>query len=466
MTVDPWRVAQIAVGRGPGQDDSVGSGYLIGPGRVLTAAHVVAGAQVVRVRLDAGQEAEIEVLAESWWADPAGHLGTDLAVITIPPSATAGRTVEAVRFGRISDCTAVLMVQAFGFPLFKLRDDPGAGDGLFVLRDFEQASGHAPVAANRRTGSLAVYLDDPPVLQPAKGDPSPWEGMSGGPVWSGDRIVGVVAEHHVSEGTGRLTVRRIDRAYGGLPASDLNEFAELLSLPRFAHELPDVVPVEQDRLVRSAYLAQVRDIAPDELMGRDDELAQWAEFCAGAEPYAWWQAGPWAGKSALASWFVIHPPVGVDVVSFFITGRLIGQADSDAFLDAMIEQLNSLYPASGKSPAVAGARAGAWWDLLGSAAAEASGGGRRLVVVVDGLDEDEAGATPARGRPSIASLLPRRPPPGVRFIVTSRRDPGLPDDLAMNHPLRTCMPHRLADVGGGREHCPQCQAGAEVPAYG
>jgi tetratricopeptide (TPR) repeat protein len=404
---------------------------------------VVAGAQVVRVRLDVGQEAEIDVLAESWWADPAGHRGADLAVVTISQTATAGRRVEPVRFGRISDCTAVLMVQAFGFPLFKLRDDPAAGDGRLVLRDFEQASGHAPVAANRRTGSLAVYLDDPPVLQPAAGKPSPWEGMSGGPVWSGARIVGVVAEHHVSEGTGRLTVRRIDRAGEQLSRSDLDALSELLGLPRFVGDMSDVVPVEQDRLVRSAYLAQVRDIAPDELIGRDRELAEWAEFCAGTEPYAWWQAGPWAGKSALASWFVIHPPVGVDVVSFFITGRLIGQADSDAFLDAMIEQLNSLYPASGNSPAVAGARAGAWWDLLGSAAAEASEGGRRLAVVVDGLDEDEAGATPARGRPSIASLLPRRPPPGVRFIVTSRPDPGLPDDLVMNHPLRTCTPHRL-----------------------
>ena len=63
--------------------------------------------------------------------------------------------------------------------------------------------------------------------------------------------------------------------------------------------------------------------------------------------------------------------------------------------------------------------------------------------MVDGLDEDEAGATPPRGRPSIASLLPRRPPPGVRFIVTSRPDPGLPDDLPIDHPLRTCTPHRL-----------------------
>ena len=119
-----------------------------------------------------------------------------------------------------------------------------------------------------------------------------------------------------------------------------------LGLAPAVGELSDVVPAGPGQLVRSAYLEQVRDIAPDALIGRDGELAEWAEFCAGPEAYAWWQAGPWAGKSALASWFVTHPPAGVDVVSFFITGRLAGQADSDAFLDAMIEQLNALGPAA------------------------------------------------------------------------------------------------------------------------
>ena len=442
--VDPWRVAQIAADRGPGHVGLRGSGYLVAPGRVLTAAHVVTGASVIRVRLDVGQDTEIEVQAESWWADPAGHEGTDLAVVIIPEAATGGRTFEPARFGRIRDCTAALLVNAFGFPLFKLRDDPANAGHRAVFRDFEQAIGHAPVAANRRQGTLAIYLDDPPPSQPPKGEPSPWQGMSGGPVFTAGRIVAVMAEHHPREGTGRLTARRIDRAYDKLPASDLGRLAELLGLAPAASGLSDVIPLEQAQAARSRYLRQVRDIAPDRLIGREDELADWAEFCAGAESYAWWQAGPWAGKSALASWFVLHPPAGVDVVSFFITGRLADQADSGAFLDAMIEQLNSLYPASGSPPAVAGAREGAWGDLLESAAAEADERARRLVIVVDGLDEDEAGATPSRGRASIARMLPRRPPSGVRFIVTSRPDPGLPEDLPHDHPLRTCNPHHLS----------------------
>jgi hypothetical protein len=355
VMVEPWRVAQLAVDRDPGRGGSRGSGYLVAPGRVLTAAHVVAGASAVRVRLDVGQATEVDVEAVSWWADPKGHDGTDLAVVIIPEEVNAERECEPTRFGQISDGTTVLKVQAFGFPRFKLRADSGDVDQPGVFRDFEQVTGHTPVAANRRQGTLAVYLDDPPPERPAAGEPSPWEGMSGGPVWAAGRIVAVLAEHHSSEGTGRLTARRVDRAYNQLPAAELAGFVDVLGLASAAGGLPDVVPAGPGELVRSAYLAQVADIAPDELVSREDELAEWAEFCAGTDPYAWWQAGPWAGKTALASWFVTHPPAGVDVVSFFITGRLYGQADSDAFLDAVIEQLGAFAPAGGESPVAAGA---------------------------------------------------------------------------------------------------------------
>src|SRR6266436_9450679 len=118
VIVEPWRVAQLAVDRGPDRDGLRGSGYLIAPGRVLTAALVVAGASAVRVRLDVGKDTQVEVQAETWWADPAGHNGTDLAVVTIPEDVTAGRECKLARFGRIGDGADVLMVQAFGFPRF------------------------------------------------------------------------------------------------------------------------------------------------------------------------------------------------------------------------------------------------------------------------------------------------------------------------------------------------------------
>ena len=63
--------------------------------------------------------------------------------------------------------------------------------------------------------------------------------------------------------------------------------------------------------------------------------------------------------------------------------------------------------------------------------------------MIDGLDEDEAGATPTRGRPSIASSLPGVPLPVSDSLHQPTR-PGLPDDLLSDHPLRACKPHRLS----------------------
>ncbi|MCW2929248.1 MAG: hypothetical protein JWM19_210 [Actinomycetia bacterium] len=72
----------------------------------------------------------------------------------------------------------------------------------------------------------------------------------------------------------------------------------------------------------------MRRIATPALRDRDEELAELARFCLApdAGPYAWWRAGPWAGKSALLSTFVLRPPAElaerVKIVSFFITARL------------------------------------------------------------------------------------------------------------------------------------------------
>jgi hypothetical protein len=93
-----------------------------------------------------------------------------------------------------------------------------------------------------------------------------------------------------------------------------------------------------------AYLEQVRRIAPPELLGRDGELAELARICLSADagPYVWWRAGPWAGKSALLSAFVLCPPPGARIVSFFITARLAAQDTREAFTEVLAEQLAAL----------------------------------------------------------------------------------------------------------------------------
>lgn len=94
-------------------------------------------------------------------------------------------------------------------------------------------------------------------------------------------------------------------------------------------------------VARSVYRRQVQRIFPWQLVGRDAELAELTAFCRrpGGGSYVWWQGPAWAGKSALMAWFVLHPPAGVRVVSFFVTARFAGQNDRTAFLDVVLEQL-------------------------------------------------------------------------------------------------------------------------------
>ena len=435
--IDPGRVAEVLVTpAGPGPERR-GSGYRVSPTSVLTAAHVVGGAARVRVRCNADRPGEWVSDGEVVWADA----DVDAAVVEIPPRA-GDEEAGPVGFGRVAERDAVVTATAMGFPRFKLRADEAGPDqgGPTVYRDSAHVSGTVAVLSNRREGTLEVTVS-PPERDP---DParSPWEGMSGAAVWSGGRIIGLVAEHHRSDGLGTLAASRVDRWYERLPAGRLDRLRALLDLPGRAADLVDVVPVPATKLLQATYLAQVRDLAPERLVEREPELEELVQFCAGEERYRWLHGPPWAGKSALAAWFVLHPPAGVTVVSFFVTRRLAGQTDSNAFTEAMVEQLAAVAGEPAAGSATAAGRDKARRHLLNQAAQRAAERGQRLLLVVDGLDEDQ-GAKPGSGLPSIASLLPERPPEAVRVLVTSRPHPGIPDDVPGDHPLRHCQPRLL-----------------------
>ncbi|GAB3457840.1 P-loop domain-containing protein [Actinophytocola sediminis] len=185
------------------------------------------------------------------------------------------------------------------------------------------------------------------------------------------------------------------------------------------------------RPARSAYLHQVRAIAPEILVGREAELAELAAFCTDPDggDYRWLRAAPWAGKTALLSWFVLHPPPGVRIVSFFITARLAAQSDRDAFLDVVIEQLATMLDEPVPAFLTDATRAAQLLALLDTAATACAADGQRLILVVDGLDEDTGGH-------SVAALLPASPPAGSRVLVAGRHDPPLPADVPTGHPLR------------------------------
>ncbi|GGR64806.1 hypothetical protein [Streptomyces roseolus] len=195
------------------------------------------------------------------------------------------------------------------------------------------------------------------------------------------------------------------------------------------------------RVTTSDYRYQVESLAAAEFRGRDDELAAMAEFCSapgtvssGADAYWRWLAPAWAGKTALMARFVLEPPAGVDIVSFFITSRLNRQNDRAAFCEVVHRQFYALL--GEEEPAVTEyTREASLLAAMERAAAMCEGRGRRLVLVVDGLDEDR-GVLAGPDSHSIAALLPGSPAHGMRVVVAGRPHPPIPDDVADAHPLR------------------------------
>ncbi|MGK5680228.1 TIR domain-containing protein [Actinoplanes sp. URMC 104] len=236
------------------------------------------------------------------------------------------------------------------------------------------------------------------------------------------------------------TVNYFDARPDRLPERRFLERLRELTTP--AADTRVVLPSANSWWRRCGYPEQVADIAPVELSGREAELAELAGWCAGDEPYVWWQAPARAGKTALMSWFSRHPPSGTWVVSFFVTARLAGQSDSTAFTDALLDQLAAITGEPVPPAATAGERHRLRQRLLPVAAKRAVETGRRLVLLVDGLDED-SGSFPGSGLASIAATLPKRPPDGLRVIVAGRPDPPVPADVDGDHPLRTCRVRTL-----------------------
>jgi Trypsin-like peptidase domain len=437
-TVQRDQAAEIIAAPLGGGHDKHGSGYRVTSSSVITAAHVVAAAGSIRVRFNADRPDEWSSAARVAFRDDAA----DVAVLEIAPR-TIGERVVTADFGQVGERAAVINCQLLGFPRFKMRDDPaesGGGGTPTRYRDSHQADGRIASLSNWREGTLEITVTAPPPdPDPAH---SPWEGMSGAAVWSGNRIVGLVTEHFPRDGANRLAASRTDQWYARITPEKLTVLRELIAIPLTAAELPDVISPESAAVIAADYLEQVEAIAPDVLVGRDSELAEIATFCAGDETYQWWRAGPWAGKTALATWLALHPPVGVVAVSFFITGRLSGQSDSEAFTEAMIQQLAVVAGEPVSLAATTAARDGQRRRLLRQAAFRAHEAKKQLLLIIDGLDEDTG--SPETGVPSIASLLPERPPEGVHVLVTSRPHPGVPVDVPGKHPLRNCHVRNLS----------------------
>ena len=235
--IDSKRIAEIIVTRNDGKEYR-GSGYRISATAVLTAGHIVSHARSVTVRFNADFQDEWVTEAAEVWSAPTA----DVAVLTIDP--TTDDDIPPVKFGRINTADAELRYSAVGFPRFKLRETitwPADKRRSWWYRDSFHAVGTIAALSNRRGRSLEINVS-PPERDP---DPqhSPWEGMSGAAVWVSGRIVGLISEHHRSDGLGRLAATRVDAWYEQLEPNQLRRLCQITGLPIELDELPDVVPL-------------------------------------------------------------------------------------------------------------------------------------------------------------------------------------------------------------------------------
>ncbi|MDX8031428.1 HEAT repeat domain-containing protein [Lentzea sp. BCCO 10_0856] len=201
------RVVEVLVARGDAERPqwSVGSGFVVREGLVLTAAHVVDSAREVLVRVRGTEERQARV-APLPGGGVACDIDIDLAVLEIQGGFG---WVEPVGFARLHRDPVLGTPNldgcvGFGFPRFQRRERSGR-----PVRESVRIDGYIPMGEGVVEGLATLRIQEAPHgvgLPGGQVGTSPWQGVSGTVVFCGDVAIGVVSEHHPPAGMNGLTV--------------------------------------------------------------------------------------------------------------------------------------------------------------------------------------------------------------------------------------------------------------------
>jgi hypothetical protein len=179
MGFDEARVVQMRVLRNPEKHIyGFGSGYVIAPGLVLTAAHVLEPQKGTPA--EKAQPCEVRAWRSAVWSPALVHWvdpALEVAVVMCATCALPG----GVQWGRLTgvhhvDWTAV------GFPVASVED---------TGRQAEQAWGEASPLSAAESGRLALTVTSREAEDVTPGQ-SGWAGLSGAAVFCNDHLVGVM----------------------------------------------------------------------------------------------------------------------------------------------------------------------------------------------------------------------------------------------------------------------------------
>lgn len=271
------RVAEIWVRHADGEWHC-GSGYLVTSRLVITAAHVLGGlggpypdAEVKARFLPYGGR-----LWEARYLWHASDADTDVALIVVTDTAWEEPTMTPVRWGRLTCSNVGVECEATGYP--DALQQPGE------TRERDQLSGEINPGTGVKARQYHVTVRDAPRRSAWPGR-TPWGGMSGAAVFSGDLLIGIVIIDPAGFDGTRLVATRIDQVFsdasfvrmiasedGGAPLIESAELAAMFAPPAHARQ-----PRSPAELLR-ANVEAVRWF--DE---RDEQLSELVTWCSAEE---------------------------------------------------------------------------------------------------------------------------------------------------------------------------------------